>query len=459
MAGIGFALNRLSRRDDLGGAALAFLHGTVASSGPWLLTVLCLATVTLLATPGSGQDALTEFRVLIMYNFAFSLFATGGLVRLMTRLLADQLYGRDVTGAPGMLVGALIVSTAVQLPLVAGIYFLALDLPPLTALAATINYFLVASIWLLGIFLSALKVYGQITLIFAAGLATGLLGAVLAAETGNGAHMLLGFSGGLALIVIIFGARILAEYPGPVRGVFAFLSRMRTYRSVFAAGLLYSAAIWVDKWIMWFAPESERLPSGLVYFSNYDSAMFLAFVTTVPALTIFLVNMETRFFRNYLGFYRAIESQATLADINANHRSMTRDLAGSFRNVFLLQGLISLACIMLAPLVLELFETDFVILGIFRLGVLGAFFHTMLLLVTIVLSYFDLRRSVLAIYGLFLVLNAAFTWLSMSWGFSAYGAGYCLASIVTFLAAALVLARQLGQVPFLTFVRNPSVTA
>ena len=43
MAGVGFALRRLADRSDLGGAAQAYLHATVITSGPWLMTILALA--------------------------------------------------------------------------------------------------------------------------------------------------------------------------------------------------------------------------------------------------------------------------------------------------------------------------------------------------------------------------------------------------------------------------------
>ena len=53
----------------------------------------------------------------------------------------------------------------------------------------------------------------------------------------------------------------------------------------------------------------------------YDSSMFLAYLTIVPALVLFLVSIETRFFEQYVEFYRDIQGHATLQKIRDNHKS------------------------------------------------------------------------------------------------------------------------------------------
>lgn len=127
--------------------------------------------------------------------------------------------------------------------------------------------------------------------------------------------------------------------------------------------------------------------------------------------------------------------------------------------MFFVQALISLLFILMAPKILQWLGINTVVLGVFRLGVLGAFFHTMMFLVTIILSYFDLRRKVLGVFLIFLVSNGLLTTWSMLQGFDHYGLGYCVASIITLLIAALILIRDIQDIPYLTFVRNPSTAA
>ncbi len=60
MAGIGFELNKLARRDDLMGIAGAYLHSAFAIAGPWLFTVVALACTTILYG-ASGSDEMMNF--------------------------------------------------------------------------------------------------------------------------------------------------------------------------------------------------------------------------------------------------------------------------------------------------------------------------------------------------------------------------------------------------------------
>ena len=76
MAGIGFELNRLAKREDLSGLAGAFIHSAFATTGPWLFTVIALAAITLLYSANVDAPVvagLMNFRGIIVYNFSFSL--------------------------------------------------------------------------------------------------------------------------------------------------------------------------------------------------------------------------------------------------------------------------------------------------------------------------------------------------------------------------------------------------
>src|ERR1035441_9184019 len=100
MAGIGFILRKLTRQDDLLGMARAFAHSTLATSGPWLFTVLSLGILILLGSTFGSLRELTEFRLIIIYNFAFTLVLTGPIVMVITRHLADSIHAQQVTDIP-----------------------------------------------------------------------------------------------------------------------------------------------------------------------------------------------------------------------------------------------------------------------------------------------------------------------------------------------------------------------
>ena len=143
-------------------------------------------------------------------------------------------------------------------------------------------------------------------------------------EHHGAAGLLIGFDLGLAVTSFSLLARVFAEYPYSVENVFAFLGRLKEYWTIFLTGLVYNMAIWIDKWVMWFSPESKTLSSGMFSYPDYDSAMFAAYLSIVPSLAIFVYSIETSFFEKYLRFYQDIQEHRTYDQIRKRHRALIR---------------------------------------------------------------------------------------------------------------------------------------
>jgi uncharacterized membrane protein len=437
---------------------MGYLYAAVISSGPWLFTIISLGLLVVIGNQFMLSDDLSVFRIIIIYNFSFSLVFSAPVFMVATRFLSDLIYSRDVSGASGLLLGTLVVLFGVQAPLIACFYFYYPDLDPAVKLAAISNYFLITGIWLVSVFMSALKEYSSISRTFALGMLAALFFSILLAPYYSVAGMLMGFNIGLAYIFFYLIARVLSEYPGAPKKPFAFLYYFKSHWEIALSGFIYNLAIWVDKWIMWFAPEREINRSGLISYPHYDGAMFLAYLTIVPAIAVFTISVETRFFEQYLRFYQDIQNHANYDQIEKNHRHLWDDVMSSGRNVLILQLTIATSVILMAPMLLEFLKISYMQLSVFRFGVLGAAFHALVMFLMIILSYFDMRFKVLLISIVFLVSNALFTWVGMSFGLAWYGWGYAMASIVTFALAYVVLVQHMKRLPYETFItRNLSV--
>jgi uncharacterized membrane protein len=452
MAGIGFALRKLTRRDDLLGIAQGYGHSAVTAAGPWILTIICVTSIVFFGSKSVSVDDLNSFRLIVIYNFAFSLVFSGPVVMVATRFLADAIHSKDVSAAPGLMVGGLSIVFALQAIPATLFYFFYADLPVGTRMIAAGNFYIVAGIWLVSVFLTALKDYNGITLTFGAGMATGLAASALLAPLMGITGMLLGFTCGLALILFMLIARVLSEYPYACTRPFAFGSYFRKYWELAASGLVYNLGIWIDKWIMWTAPEAVKLQSGLISYPDYDSAMFLAYITIVPSMAAFILAIETDFFEEYLRFYRDIQKHATFATIEANHKKIVESILRGARNFLILQASVCLSVILMAPQIFDMLNINFEQLGMFRIGTLGALFHVMFLGASIIISYFDKRMAMLKLQALFLVTNGVLTWVFLQFGFPFYGYGYFLSATTAFLASFIVIARFVGDLPYHTFI-------
>ena len=460
MAGIGFTLQRLSRQDNLSGIVKAYSYSAFAAAGPWLFTLISLATIISLASGIVSHEYMTEFRTIIIYNFCFSLVLSGPIFMIATRYLADSIHARDVSNAPGMLIGSIIIMYVILFPLAILFYIGYAEFDFATAIAAIINVMLISTIWLAGVFLSALKDFKSVTIAFAVGMAIAAITSLIMAERNTAIGLLNGFSIGLAFILAIIFNRIFSEYNYKLANVFQFLSHFRKYWEIALGGLIYNAAIWIDKWIMWFSPEATTMKSGLPLYPHYDSAMFYAYLTIIPSMALFIFNIETGFYKHYRKFYDDIKDRATYNKIEHNMKNILRSIVGGSRSFLFLQGTICIMAMMMAPKIFEIFSLSYLQISIFRFGVLGAFFHVMALFILILLAYFDLRKIVLLLQVFFLISNGVFTWALLPLGFEYYGFGYFMSAMLTFVISALVAAKYISNLPFHTFITtNTSVRA
>jgi uncharacterized membrane protein len=459
MAGIGFALRKLTDRDDIVGVLQGYAHAAFASTGPLLLTALALGSVSLLGQLHADQTEVQLFQVIIIYNFSLTLITSGSVVLVATRSLADMIFAKRVRDAPGMLLGATAITYAIQIPIVGTLYFVITDLDAPVRVLAAINFFAVSGIWLAGMFLSALKAYTIVSKAFAAGAVVAIASALVPEMADSATGLLFSFSLGLGVTLFSLLARILAEYPYPIMRPFGFLSNFPRYWEMAASGLVYNLAIWIDKFLMWTSPDASVTPSGLAFFPSYDSAMFLGFLTVVPSMALLLVNVETSFYERQLRFFRDIANHATFDRILDNQKALIGCVVSSQRNLIVLQGSICLAVIALAAQLFELVNINFIQLGIFRFSVLGSFFLLLALFPLLVLTYMDLRRVVLALQTFFLAANAGITYWTVELGFRYYGYGYFLATLSTFIFASIAMMFYLNRLPYQVFVaQNSSVS-
>lgn len=454
MAGIGFVLRRLAKRDDLTGLIQAYTHSALASTGPWLFTVIALTGIVLLGQQVSSPEEVFNFKIIITYNFSISLVLTAPVFIVCTRFLADHIYSHDPTPIPGMLIGAHFTILVTQLPIIIALYLFIAKLPTQLALLGAVNFIIISCIWITSTFLTALKDYKSISSAFAIGLFTALMGTAYLGRNLGAVGMVLGFTGGLSIILSLMIAKIFTEYPYPYSNPLFFLSYFTKFKLMVFGGIFFNLGIWIDKWIMWGAPDAIRAKCGLWLNPQYDAAMFLAYLSIAPAMGLFVFSIETGFYEKYLLFYRDIEHKATLANIRENHRALTRTILSSTGSVLVLQGTICLSMALVAPKIVEFLRLPFESVSILRLGLLGAAFHVFYTFVLIILSYFNSGQLILKLQILFFVLNAILTYAFMHLGKTFYGTGVVIAAIVSFFITGYFTLKFVIHLPFHTFITN-----
>ncbi len=454
MAGIGFVLRRLTRRDDLSGALQAFTAAAAITSGPWLLTVLAIAGSGLGTALAASPPEYQSFRVILSYDFCFSLVLTAPATTLASRLVADQLFAGRVDEIVPTFLATLAFALALQMPLALLFWFVPIDLPWPDAAAAVACYAALVALWVTTAFLSVLRDFGFVLLCFVSGMAVASVGSLWVGQGFGAAGMLAWFAIGIALVGFAGAGRLVARFPYGALEFRALAEAARRNRVLLLIGLLSAAAPWADKWVMWFGPSSERLSSGLHHAPAYDSAMFLSYLAMVPGSAAFFVIAETGFFLSYRRFFDEVLSGATLSRIESQRGELCARIADAGVSLILLQGIVTVTIQLAGPSLVQAGLLTTMQYPIFRFGVLGAQFHLLLNCLLVVMSYLDLRADQVACALLFLVLNACLTAGLLPLGFGWDGYGYFLAGLLAFLFAAGLTASRCRDLIYIAFIRN-----
>jgi uncharacterized membrane protein len=227
---------------------------------------------------------------------------------------------------------------------------------------------------------------------------------------------------------------------------------------VAAAGLAGAVAIWIDKWLLWFGPDSIVALGRLRLNPINDTGSFLGLLTMVPGLTLVLIVGETRFDRAFDDLMARCTGTSTLARIEEARGELIAVLLDGLRLLVLAQMLVAgLAWVLAVPL-FELIGADARGIFAFRHTSAGAIFHLVAIGATLVLSYYDLFARIVLIWASFAIASALATWVQMDAGFAAFGWGYMVGALVAASVGLALVAEATVKLVYLLFVgNNPAV--
>lgn len=455
MAGIGFTMRRMLASQGLGGPLRAFSYAMVIGSGPWLSSSLAMAILASWSRLFVNTDGDRLFLALVAYAFAFSLIGVGSLQMVASRFLADCLYEQRWDDLAPSFVQLLLPLLLVQ----GGLAWLFLAFVPVTMavkLTAVVLYAALNATWLVMVFLSAAHDYQRIALAFGVGLLVSVAGGITGAAWWGLTGKLIGFTAGHLVIFFSLLRRLDKEFGWPKRRTDRLWSYFRQYWSLVVVGFAYNLGVWIDKLLFWYQPGPSEEVAGLLRVAPvYDNAVFLAFMSILPAVALFLLKVETDFYDAYRDYFSAVAARDGMPGIRHIKARMVASLKDNMGLLLKVQGMVTATLVLFAPEVMALVSSSWVSTYVFRAGLLGAFFHVLVLSALILLLYFDDRRAAAILSVAFLVSNGVFTWLSFAGGLQAYGYGYATASALCLVLGLWLLDRAMQDLEFRIFMRQP----
>lgn len=454
MAGIGFELRKLLKKDSLSGLIQAYAYAGVIGSGPWVLSILGILVIGLMsAAVVVPAVRVTQFQVSVTYLIATSLIFTGAVQLAFTRFISDRLFEkRDDLVLPSF--------NGVLLGVVGGGGVLGLVLMFLPFAGLGIGYrllmlaafVLLCGIWIGTIFLSGIKLYKQIVLLYALGYGI-TVGAALALRSWGLEGLLGGFV--LGHFVLFAGMWLLTfhHYRPPAAISFEFARHRNLYPSLMLIGLLYNLGIWADKFMFWYYPETSDAVIGPLRASViYDLPVFMAYLSVIPGMAVFLVRIETDFAEYYERFYDAVRSGGSLEYIEGMRDEMTYAIRQGLAEIAKIQALAVLVTFVAGPAVLRALGISELYLPLLHIQTIGASLQVLLLALLNVFFYLDQRRIIVLLTALFFGLNVGFTALTLRLGAPWYGYGYAAAVLVALGLGLFLLDRRLWRLEYETFM-------
>lgn len=455
MAGIGFELRKLLAKRSLLGTLQAYAYAGLIGSGPMVLSIIGMVLIGVLSFGVVIPHALiTQFQITVTYVYFCSLVFTSPLQLSFTRFVADRLYARDeaaiLPNFNGLLLLVLNVSAALALPLAIWAFP---EQSVLYRLLFVLAMAIMSGIWIAAVFLSGVKQYKAVLLVFLVGYCATFALALILMHFLSMEGLLLGFVFGhflllLGMIWIIYGS-----YRSDRFIAFDIWRRGVMYPSLMFTGLFFNLGLWIDKLIFWYDPGTGQSVVGPLHASViYDFPIFLAYLTIIPGMAVFLVRIETDFVEYYGKFFEAASGGATLDHIMRMRNQMVYYVRQGIVDIAKVQAIAALVTFTMGESLLTWMGISTLYLPLLFIDVVGAGIQVVLLGVLNVLFYLDQRRIVLGLTGLMLASNAALSALTLHLGAAWYGYGFALAMLITVLVAVWILDRRLEALEYETFM-------
>lgn len=455
MAGIGFELRKLLSKKSYAGVLQAYTYAGIIASGPWVLSILGIMLIGLLSIGVVlPQVRIAQFQVTVTYLFMVSLVLTGLVQLSFTRFVADRIFAKDEAAILPNFNGLLMVAIATCLVL--GLPVVLIGFPGQTALYKTLflmGLATLSALWVATVFLTGMKHYKAILLIFFLGYSATIVMALFLRNYLGMEGLLLGFVAGHFLLLAGMIWLVYRTYHSDRFVAFDIWKKGAMYRSLMATGFFFNLGVWIDKIIFWYTHGTGQQVIGPLNASViYDFPIFLSYLTVIPGMAVFLVRIETDFVEYYTKFYDAVREGATLEYIERMRNHMVYYVQRGLFDIAKIQSITVLIIFVLGESLLNWLGISTLYLPLLYVDVVGAGLQVVMLGILNVMFYLDLRRDVVLLTGTLLVTNAAFSTLSIYLGAAWFGYGFALAMLVTVLAGVWILNRRLEALEFETFM-------
>ncbi|WP_342527915.1 exopolysaccharide Pel transporter PelG [Chryseomicrobium sp. FSL W7-1435] len=459
MAGIGFQLKELYDQSNFLGQLRAMSFSAIVATGPMFLTILLITVVReWLLVIGTPLSEVLLFMATTQYAFIFSQLLTGGFLFLIARYVADQTFLEQETKVLSSLYGLLAITFFIGFISTIVFYWGS----PLSFAYKFLSYLFfveLIGIWILSMYVSALKDYKRIIISYGIGIAISFILSWLFIQVFGWATsfaMMVSIVSGFGLVYALLFRYVKLYFQVDDKNYFDFLRYLERYPALFAIGFFYYLGLYGHSFIVWQGEYQVIVAETFSIAPFYDVPIFYAYLSVLPALVLFMVTIETKFYVTYKKYYSRILNGSSLSEIENAKREMFRVLRLELLFLAQIQLLVILTAVFLGLTLLPSIGVTQGQLDIFIYAAIGSWFIGILINVFMLMLYFDDRSSALKVILLFagvtmlVTVLSTFTWIPL-------GVNLFVGGAVGMVASLILMKSGLNEIDYSTFCTQPIV--
>ena len=234
-----------------------------------------------------------------------------------------------------------------------------------------------------------------------------------------------------------------------------FLKIQQIFPILIFIGFFYNLGIWIDKLMFWLTPYTSEAVIGPLRTSTiYDLPIFLAYLSIIPGMAVFLLRIETDFAEAYEGFFTAVRGNASLQEIEKLGNEMVASVREGIFQIIRVQGITVLLLYLLGPQIVQWLGISEKYVHLYYVDLIGVAAQVLMLAVLNVLFYLDRLKDALILCLSLFITNSLFTWISIQLGPVYYGYGFGLSMTFTAFLGIWRLSSEMENVEFRTFMQE-----
>jgi uncharacterized membrane protein len=179
------------------------------------------------------------------------------------------------------------------------------------------------------------------------------------------------------------------------------------------------------------------------------------FLSTIPSGVVFMVHLETYFYRYYRRYYRFVQRKGTLDNLTQSRQGMQISIRKGIAKMLKVQGFTSIfLCLIASDLARWVGLAPRWVL-LLRIEMSAGIGQYMVFIFMLLLLYIDQRKPAMLLIGIYVILAGILSAFSLLLSESFYSLGYLVASMISAVLGWFLLSTRLSRLEYLTFMHQP----